>query len=97
MLSYPTPPLCQGADQSFIVSIGNIIFPGDFEMFDGGVRVWVDAPMPDAFAREQSRARFDFTLGVLRAWRSAAGELEIEQDSRFAPGAVHDEAGNQWV
>jgi hypothetical protein len=99
VLSYPTPPLSQGSDQVLLVQIGNVVFPGDFDAPNDtdGVRVWVDAPMPNPHAQEQASAMFQFVLGVLRAWRPIAGQLEVEEPQRFAPGPVRDDAGNQWV
>jgi len=44
-----------------------------------------------------ARATFQTLLGVLRSWRTAAGELQIERLDGLGAGPVRDEGGNQWL
>ncbi len=99
MISYPAPLLCQGADEDLLVNMGEVIFPGFVRRHDGenGLRLWVDATEPNDEVRSVATVQFQTLLGVLRSWRSIAGELRDEQVAGLGAGSVRDEAGNQWI
>lgn len=79
--------------------MGAVIFPGFARRNGGenGLRLWVDAAQPSDEARSAATAWFQTLLGVLRSWRSIAGQLREEQLAGLGPGSVRDEAGNRWV
>ncbi|WP_037267472.1 hypothetical protein [Kibdelosporangium aridum] len=62
-----------------------------------GLRIWVDGDLRDEATRVDAVARFQTLLGILRAWRSEAGELRDEQRAGLGEGPVCDEAGNQFL
>ena len=99
MISFPAPALCQGADEDLLIEIGAVIFPGCIKRWAGenGLRLWVEGVPTDSAAGADALARFQTVLGVLRAWRSGAGELCDERRSGLGEQSVRDEAGNQWV
>jgi hypothetical protein len=97
--SYPAPELCQGADEDLLITIGDIIFPGFVKRREGenGLRLWVDGTANDGASRTTAADRFQTLLGVLRAWRSVAGQLREEQRAGLGSGAARDPLGNQWI
>jgi hypothetical protein len=99
MISFPAPAICQGADEDLLIEIGAVIFPGCIKRWPGenGLRLWVEGDPTDSAARTEALAKFQTVLGVLRAWRSGAGELRDERRAGLGEGSVRDEAGNQWV
>jgi len=99
MISFPAPALCQFSDQELLVWLGQAIFPGFVEMpsNENGLRLWVEGEPPDDAARQVATSRFQILLGVLRAWRADAGELEDERRAGLGSGPVRNETGAQWV
>jgi len=97
-ISFVALHLVQGADQKTLLRMGEVVFPGFVERSDGGqLRVWVDRGEGPRHAAVEASARFQTLLGILRAWRSDAGELRIEAQGGLGVGAVADRAGNQTV
>lgn len=82
-----------------MIEIGAVVFPDCMKRWPGenGLRVWVEGGPTDPAAGVDALAKFQTVLGVLRAWRSGAGELRDERRAGLAAGSVRDEAGNQWV
>lgn len=99
MISFPAPALTQGADEELLIEIGATIFPGCVKRRPGenGLRILVDGEPTSPAARVDAVAKFQTTLGVLRAWRPEAGELREETRAGLGEGTVRDEEGNQWV
>jgi hypothetical protein len=99
MISFPAPALCQLADEDLLIEIGAVVFPGCIERWPGenGLRLWVEGDPTDSAAGAEALARFQTVLGVLRTWRSGAGELRDERRAGLGEQSVRDEAGNQWV
>ena len=99
MISFPAPALCQMADEDLVIEIGAVVFPDCIKRWPGenGLRLWVDGDPTDPAAGAEALARFQTVLGVLRAWRSGAGELCDERRAGLGEGSVRDEANNQWV
>jgi hypothetical protein len=100
VISIPAPAFCQFEDEEFVLGIAAVLFPGQVERRpnENGLQVWVDgdpaAPEP---AREGALAIFQTCLGVLRSWRSQAGELAEERLGGLGAGSIQDRAGNQWI
>lgn len=99
MISFPAPALCQGADEDLLIEIGAAVFPDCIKRWPGenGLRLWVEGNPTDPAAGAEALAKFQTVLGVLRAWRSGAGELREERRAGLGEGSVRDEAGNQGV
>ena len=99
MIGFSAPALRQGADEDLLIGIGAVIFPGCIKPWPGenGLRIWVAGDPTDPAAAAEALANFQIVLGVLRAWRSGAGELCDEGRAGLGEGSVRDEAGNQWV
>ncbi len=99
MIGFPAPALCQSADEDLLIEIGAVVFPGCIKRWPGenGLRLWVEGDPTDPAAGADAVAKFQTVLGVLRAWRSGAGELRGERRVGLGGGTVRDEAGNQWV
>lgn len=102
MFSYRSPELCQFADEELLIQIGKVVFPGAVKRWrtENGFRIWVevDPRRPtDPAARAEALAIFQTLLGILRSWRSIAGELREEQRGGLGAGSTRDEAGNQWL
>lgn len=99
MISFPAPALCQGADEDLMVEIGEYVFPGCIKRWptENGLRLWVTGEPTDPAAAKEAVAKFQIVLGVLRSWRSSAGELVDERRAGLGQGAIRDEAGSVWV
>ncbi|NMI00160.1 hypothetical protein [Pseudonocardia acidicola] len=99
MISFPAPALCQGADEDLLIEIGGVVFPGCIKRSQGenGLRLWVEGGPTDPAVRIDALAKFQTVLGVLRAWRSGAGERRDEMRAGLGDGPVRDEDGNQWI
>jgi hypothetical protein len=100
LLSFPAPGLCQYADEEIMLEIGNVVFSGCLKRWPGenGLRIWVDGnPQASSASRGEALARFQTVLGILRAWRPDAGELQDERRVSLGEGTVRDEHGNQYV
>jgi hypothetical protein len=82
-----------------MIQLGAIIFPGCIHRHrsENGLRLWVDGNPTDPNTASAAAARFQTVLGVLRAWRSGAGELVDERRAGLGVGPVRDEAGTHWV
>ena len=98
MIEFPIPELTQGADQSAIVTISDVIDPGfvmvNPDMGQYVMRVSGDPSTDDLDKAERiARARFSEMLGVLRAKKHGRGELQVE----IARSHARDEYGNQYV
>ena len=95
VFGFPAPALCQGADEDLMIELGEIILDGCFRRWpsENGFRIWVDGAQDDPATRSQAVARFQIALGVLRAWRRDAGELQDERRSGLGDGGVRNEAG----
>jgi hypothetical protein len=57
----------------------------------------VEGTATDGTSRTTAAVQFQTLLGVLRAWRSVAGQLREEQLAGLGWGAARDAHGNQWV
>jgi hypothetical protein len=99
MISFPAPALWQGADEALMIEVGETIFPGCIKRWpaENGLRLWVEGEPTDSAAAKDAVAKFQIVLGVLRSWRSGAGELADERRAGLGQGSIQDEAGNQWV
>ncbi len=98
MIKLPMPEVTQGADQSALITISDIIDPGFIvvnpKTGQHVMRVEGDPHTDDLDEAEQgARARFSQILGVLRAFKHGRGELQEEVNR----SNVRDEHGNQWV
>jgi hypothetical protein len=99
MISFPAPELVQGADEDLLLAMGDIIFPGFVKRREGenGLRLWVEGTATDGASRTTGAVQFQTLLGVLRAWRSVAGQLLEEQRAGLGSGAAQDAQGTQWI
>jgi hypothetical protein len=100
VISFKAPDLCQGADEDLLVGMGEIVFPGFVTRHQGenGLRLWVDGTAPYDASRTKAVAQFQTLLGVLRAWRSGAGQLVEEARGGLGQGgATRDSDGRQWI
>ncbi len=99
VISYKAPELCQGADEDLLLAMGEIIFPGFVSRHESenGLRLWVEGSATDGTSRTTATVQFQTLLGVLRAWRSVAGQLHEEQLAGLGQGAARRADGNQWV
>jgi hypothetical protein len=99
VISYKAADLCQGADEDLLLVMGDIVFPGLVSRRDGENGLWlsVNGTTPDERSRNKAEAQFRTLLGVLRAWRSVAGELVDERRGGLGQGAARDAQGNQWL
>jgi hypothetical protein len=100
VISYPAPLLCQHDDAKLLLEIAEIVLPGSLRQYpnENGLRIWVDGDStghPEAGRR--ALAKFQISLGVLRAWRTEAGRLANEERRGLGPGSVRDETGNQYM
>jgi hypothetical protein len=97
VIGFPAPALCQGADEDLMLQLGAIIFPESLRRWqrENGFRIWVDGSPEEPATRSEAVARFQIVLGVLRAWRPDAGELQDERRAGLGEGTIRDEAGNQ--
>jgi hypothetical protein len=99
VISVPASAFCQLEDEDLVLRIAAVLFPDQVKRRpnENGLRIWVDghptAPEP---AREEALAIFQTCLGVLRSWRSEAGELAEERLGGLGVGTIQDQAGNQW-
>jgi hypothetical protein len=99
VIGFPAPALCQGADEDLMIQLGMIIFPECLRRWprENGFRIWVDGSPDELGARSEAVAHFQIVLGVLRAWRPDAGQLEEERRASLGEGSIRDEAGNQTL
>jgi hypothetical protein len=99
MISFPAPSMCQGADEDLMIQLGAIIFPECLKRWLGetGFRIWVDGSSAVRDSRSEAVTRFQIVLGVLRAWRPDAGELQDERRAGLGEGSIRDQAGNQTI
>lgn len=100
MVAYiPAPTLCQGADEDLMIQMGTIIFPGFVQRFpdENGLRLRLVGDYRDHSLVEIAADRFQTLLGVLRAWRTGAGQRADEVRPGIGQGSIRDEHGNQVV
>lgn len=98
MIGFPVPELTQHADQTAILNIADILYPGFMERDSETqeLRMWVSGDQrTDDLAEAETRARNRFRkiLGVLRAQKFGRGELQSEIER----SATRDEFGNQVI
>jgi len=100
MVAYiPAPALCQGADEDLIIEMGAIIFP-DFVQRNhatNGLRLKLEGDYKDDSLLKAAADQFQTLLGVLRSWRSLAGQRVDEVRPGIGTGSIRDEHGNQLV
>ncbi len=98
VISYRAPQLCQGRDEEVLSRIAEVIFPGTLKGWprENGFWLWVEGEETNEATAEAAVAKFQTLLGVLRAWRAEAGELQQEWLSGRGQEA-RDAEGNQWV
>ena len=103
MIAYPAPQLVQGSDIDILVRFSEIVAPGllrrdDRPSPDDRLWIWVEGGTHSEELQEFAYGWFRVLLGLLRAWRTQAGELREEADARRAYGGpVRDDRGNMWV
>lgn len=96
---FPAPALCQGADEDILIELGAIILP-DFvlRLSDAnGLRLRLEGDYRDEALLKIAADQFQILLGILRAWRSVAGERVDEIRPGIGQGPIRDEHGNQLV
>jgi hypothetical protein len=95
----PAPALCQGADEDVILEISEIVFP-DFvhrNKHKNGLQMKVAGNYLDKSRPKIASDQFQILLGILRAWRSVAGQRVDEIRPGIGEGSIRDEHGNQVV
>ena len=100
MIYVKAQKLCQGSDEDLLLTMGEIIYPGFVRRHEGenGLRLWVEGTAPYDGSRTKAEAQFQTLLGVLRAWRSVAGELVVERLGGLGQGGAAGAAdGRQWI
>jgi hypothetical protein len=97
-MSYRAPLFVQLEDEDLVLEIGAAMFPGQITRNpeENGLQLWVAGAEPGDDLAAEARALFQTALGVLRAWRPSAGELETERLMGLGPGTVRNERGDQW-
>jgi hypothetical protein len=95
----PAPALCQGADEDLIIEIGAIIFPEFVQRnpTSNGLHLNLDGNYKDSSVVKVAADQFQTLLGVLRSWRSCAGQRVDEIRPGIGTGSIQDEHGNQLV
>ncbi|NND04253.1 MAG: hypothetical protein HKN91_15855 [Acidimicrobiia bacterium] len=98
MIEFSMPEVTQGADQSALITISDVVTPGFIAVNPNtGVHVMKVKGDPHtsdlAEAEQGARTRFSQVLGLLRAFKHGRGELREELNR----SNVRDEHGNQWV
>jgi len=98
MISYPAPALCQGSDVEVLLHIGSIVFPERIKRdpSENGLRIWIEGDPKDIESGIAALAQFQIVLGILRAWKTEAGQLADEQRRGLGKGSVRDEMGKQY-
>ena len=93
------PALCQGADEDLMVEMGGVIYPGFVDRVPGanGIRLTLRGDYRDERLTELAADQFQTLLGVLRAWRSVAGQRVDEVRPGIGQGSIRDEHGNQVI
>lgn len=96
---FPAPALCQLADEDLLIEMGDIIYPQFILRVPGanGLRLRVEGDYRDESVVKVAADRFQTLLGVLRAWRSVAGQRVDEVRPGIGAGSIRDEHGNQLV
>jgi hypothetical protein len=96
---FPAPALCQGSDEDVIIEIGEIVFPDFVQRNQGGsgLRLKVAGDFVGEAQLEFGGDQFQILLGILRAWRTDAGQRADEIRPRIGKGSIRDEHGNQIV
>lgn len=81
-VSFRAPGLVQGSDQSALLSIADVLYPGLVfkNESEGGLMITVPGQLGDDLAHHErvARSRFAEALGVLRAMKFGRGELQEE-------------------
>lgn len=98
-LYVPAPDLCQGADEEVLLEMGSIICEGLIDRMPNanGLRLRVAGDYLDSALLEVAANEFQVLLGIIRAWKSIAGERRDEFRPGLGSGSVRDENGNQVV
>jgi hypothetical protein len=100
VISYKAPELCQAADEDLLLQMGKAIFRGfvSRDEDEGGLRLWVAGKTPNKASGTKAEAKFQTLLGILRAWRSGAGEVVDERRGGLGQdGAARDDNGTQYL
>ena len=98
-LYVPAPVLCQGTDEDVLLEMGNVICNGlvDRILKENGLKLRVPGDYLDPTLLEIAANEFQVLLGIIRAWKSIAGERRDEVRPGVGSGSIHDESGNQVV
>jgi len=96
---FPAPALCQGADEDLLIGMGATIFPNFVQRIPGanGLRLRLEGDYRDDSLLKTAADQFQTLLGILRAWRSVAGQRVDEIRPGIGKGSIRDEHGNQLV
>jgi hypothetical protein len=96
---FPAPALCQGADEDLLIEMGATIFPDFIQRVPGanGLRLRLQGNYRDDSLMKTAADQFQTLLGILRAWRSVAGQRVDEVRPGTGTGSIRDEHGNQLV
>ena len=96
---FPAPALCQGADEDLLIEIGATIFPDFVQRVPNanGLRLRLEGDYKDDALLKIAADQFQTLLGILRAWRSVAGQRVDEIRPGIGQGSIRDEHGNQLV
>lgn len=95
----PAPELCQGADEDLMIEMGAVIYPGFIDRIPGknGLHLTLEGDYRDERIVKVAADQFQTLLGILRAWRSLAGQRADEVRSGIGRGSIRDEYGNQVI
>jgi hypothetical protein len=96
---FPAPMMRQGADETILLQMARIVFPGFLIRNPAGNGLWLqlDGDYKDPSLQKLAADQFQILLGALRAWRPLAGQREDEVEPGMGSGSIRDEHGNQLI